>query len=729
MHTMFQRLLSRLNLYAPHRAERDPGFAQYLAETTRRGMRLGGVLGMIGPPIYAFGTALALHWDMTMSVDARSGTLAVWVPLSASAVGIAIQGLSFWPRAVRWGRPIVGVALMAIAYLSSLEFAAAGVHHPSKFGILSLLMLVGISTMPFRAWQTTILGFLLMMTYGLTALVIPGQHGHNPLDVFPELPVFMLTLTVMCAGISALLYSIRHRDYAVRREEESLRHKLQDSERRYRSIFEDSSDGLFVYSEATSGFPLVNAVTEHILGRSAEELAATHFSKVIHPDDLARVAGIHAARVRGEPAPSRYRLKLKRPDDDAPVICEMTIHTTGDPSITAGALRDITAQVKLEEENAQLAQLSETNPFPVLRFDDIGGLLYMNPAARRFPSEIGHPEALITDLLPPDFERRIARLIESDTTVIDARHDFDDRVFSITYRPLPATREIFVWIVDATERTRAEEQIRAYAFQLEQANQELREAQAQLVQSEKMAALGNLVAGVAHEINTPLGSIHANADVSRRALELLAAVDSGGGDNQRMAQAVRILTESNETTRTASERIIRIVRSLRNFARLDEAEFKDVDLHEGIESTLTLAHHEYKNRIEIVKEYGSLPPVRCNPNQINQVIMNILVNAIHAIHDKGTITIRTSADSDGVHVAISDTGVGIRPEYLPRIFDPGFTTKGVGVGTGLGLSIVYKIVQSHGGKIDVKSRPGAGSTFTLTLPVGSAKRSTDGEGT
>ena len=162
---------------------------------------------------------------------------------------------------------------------------------------------------------------------------------------------------------------------------------------------------------------------------------------------------------------------------------------------------------------------------------------------------------------------------------------------------------------------------------------------------------------------------------------------------------------------------MRIVRSLRNFARLDEAELKKVDLHEGIESTLTLVYHEYKNRIEIVRDFGALPEVECYPNQLNQVFLNILVNAIQAIKGTGTITIKTRASGEHVTLSFADSGDGIAPEHLNRIFDPGFTTKGVGVGTGLGLSIVYKIIQAHQGRVDVTSKVGTGTTFIITLPV------------
>lgn len=271
--------------------------------------------------------------------------------------------------------------------------------------------------------------------------------------------------------------------------------------------------------------------------------------------------------------------------------------------------------------------------------------------------------------------------------------------------------------------TESEAQARAYAADLERANQTIKDAQVQLIHSEKMASLGHLVAGVAHEINTPLGSINSNADVSRRALEIVRQYLEESSQRpeealpDRVKQAIGILVEANTTTLSATQRIVGIVRSLRNFARLDEAELKEVDIHEGIESTVTLAYHEFKNRIDIVRDFGDLPKIWCYPTQLNQVFMNVLVNAIHAIAEKGTITITTRRAGDNITIAFGDTGHGISPDHLKRIFDPGFTTKGVGVGTGLGLSIVYKIIRAHDGRIDVASAVGKGTVFTITLPV------------
>ena len=280
---------------------------------------------------------------------------------------------------------------------------------------------------------------------------------------------------------------------------------------------------------------------------------------------------------------------------------------------------------------------------------------------------------------------------------------------------------------DVTEREKLSSHLRHHAEELEKEVQErtrdLRDSQSQLVQQEKMAALGRLVAGIAHEMNTPIGTINSNADTLGRSLAKLRGIvtsessDEAVRENRALQHVLSVVEDISRVNQLASERIVDIVTTLRNFARLDEADLKTADLHEGLESTLTLVRHELKNRVRVVKEYGDIPPIRCHPNQINQVFMNLLVNASQAVEGKGEVRIKTFREDNMVNVQISDTGVGIPPENLPRIFDPGFTTKGVGVGTGLGLSICFKIVQDHGGNIDVETAIGKGSTFTVRLPV------------
>jgi len=251
----------------------------------------------------------------------------------------------------------------------------------------------------------------------------------------------------------------------------------------------------------------------------------------------------------------------------------------------------------------------------------------------------------------------------------------------------------------------------------------LRESRARLAQAEKMAELGNLVAGIAHEMNTPLASVSSNTDTIALVLQKLSGLivsefpDESSPARRRFEEALSIAAESLRTSRLACDRILRLVGALRGFARHDDLRMQKADLHAGIESTLALVAHELKGRIKVVKEYGDLPEIECYPDQLNQVFMNLLVNAAQAITGPGEIRIRTSRDRDMVRISISDSGSGIPAELVSRVFDSGFTTKKAGEGTGLGLSISNRIVQSHGGRIELDGGAGRGATFTIVLPV------------
>ena len=257
--------------------------------------------------------------------------------------------------------------------------------------------------------------------------------------------------------------------------------------------------------------------------------------------------------------------------------------------------------------------------------------------------------------------------------------------------------------------------------ELEQTHTELQQTQSKLVQSEKMAALGNLVAGVAHEINTPVGAITSMHDTLVRAVDKLKRSVKEAVPEQYEEPAFnkpfKLIEDANNVIGSGSSRVTDIVRRLRSFARLDEADLKRADIHDGLEDTLMLVHHELKRDITVHKNYGKIPPIACFPGQLNQVFLNLIVNARQAMPGGGEITITTSSDGDRVRVSIADTGEGIPAQKLAKIFDPGFTTKGVGVGTGLGLSICYQIVEAHHGTIEVTSDLGTGSTFTVILPT------------
>jgi signal transduction histidine kinase len=320
------------------------------------------------------------------------------------------------------------------------------------------------------------------------------------------------------------------------------------------------------------------------------------------------------------------------------------------------------------------------------------------------------------------------------------------RLGAYDYLIKPCDMEVLELTVErALERRKLLRDGERYSRDLEDRNAELarRKAelellQAQMVHREKMASLGKLAAGVAHELNNPAGFIYGNMELLRECASglerLLRFYDSAPIPDAVAAEARIIKQEIDYENLLAdlspivtdcydgAERIRDIVQNLRLFSRLDEAEFKKVDLHEGVESTIRLLSKYYAvGKITLERNYGDLPPVDCYAGQLNQVWMNLLVNAAQAIPDEGTVRVATRTENDMVVVSISDSGRGIGPEDLKRIFDPFFTTKRVGEGTGLGLSITYGIIERHGGTIDIESRLGEGTTFNVAIPINAAR--------
>ncbi|GMU44669.1 MAG: sensor histidine kinase [Xanthomonadales bacterium] len=275
--------------------------------------------------------------------------------------------------------------------------------------------------------------------------------------------------------------------------------------------------------------------------------------------------------------------------------------------------------------------------------------------------------------------------------------------------------------------------------------EKMQQSQAQVIHTTKLASLGQMIAGVAHEMNTPIGFVKSNVEVVRELLgehreivakclkgfETMLAVDLTNPQMhepmRRALAKVRAALAGDERLRDGDEllkdsvdglvQIANLVKNLKGFARVDRDGMDLLDLNECIESALTIAGHQLRDRIEVVRELGQLPKIHGVASQINQVLLNLITNAAQAMGDSGTLTLVSRRSGDQVEIDVGDTGGGIPDEVLPKIFDPFFTTKPVGEGTGLGLSIVHKIVQSHGGTIKVRTAPKKGSTFTISFPV------------
>jgi signal transduction histidine kinase len=350
------------------------------------------------------------------------------------------------------------------------------------------------------------------------------------------------------------------------------------------------------------------------------------------------------------------------------------------------------------------------------------------------------PELIISDVMMPykDGYQLCREVKESPQTchipviLLTAKTDLSTKIEGLEHgaddyltKPFNS-QELRARVRSLLNLRKLEREIQLRSHQLEETLRELKETQSQLVQSEKMAALGLLVAGVAHEINNPVSFAKGSLAIIRRSLEEIKNA------NRLTPAEVTELIEDIETSahviKNGLDRTENIIKNLKSFVRKDEEVFKTLDLHEGFESTLQLFRHEIAHRITLHRDYGKIPPIEGIPGQINQVFLNILQNAVQSIADQGEIFIKTEQIGDQVRVSIRDTGCGISEKNLPHIFDPFFTTKEAGKGTGLGMTITYRIIEGHHGRIEVKSKVGAGTEVIVLLPVTQPTDSKEKEG-
>jgi two-component system NtrC family sensor kinase len=410
--------------------------------------------------------------------------------------------------------------------------------------------------------------------------------------------------------------------------------------------------------------------------------------------------------------------------------------------LTSGSAAIDPAAIDTDPAPFLLAALNASS-IAALVFDSDQRVLYANPAARLF-ARILNPHAdqhALThvsdwhpDLLPAerlDAARRTAEV------ALDVAGEKRFLLVEISAIGPNYSSPYALSLRDVTRDHTREAELQARNAELEVAYAKLKGAQEQIVQSEKLASIGQLAAGVAHEINNPIGYVSSNLSTLQRyvatllnAIQQQAAVVSRTGDATATAAAAEIsrrfdldflatdipqlLVESLE----GIDRVRKIVRDLKDFSRRERSEdWVEVDLHRGIEATLNIIWNELKYKAEIIRSFGELPPVECLPSELNQVFMNVLMNAGQAIKEHGVITVSTGCSEDKVWVAIGDDGEGIPEDVLPRIFDPFFTTKPVGTGTGLGLAISYGIIVKHHGKIEITSVPGQGTLMRIELPI------------
>jgi two-component system NtrC family sensor kinase len=471
-----------------------------------------------------------------------------------------------------------------------------------------------------------------------------------------------------------------------------------------------------------------NRACERVSGYSAEEVTCNWVNLLIPEEERGLVRDSLARLVAGEEAGTNEVHWIARDATRRRIAwSNTTVHTpAGDVEYVVGIGIDVT-EVRAAEEKLRLyEQVFLTSSDGIVITDADGVVQDCNPShvrmMRRPKEEIIGVSA--SSAVDPESACRIGEALSLEASFKGEVYsqdpkDGERRTTDLAIAPITdADGVVRHWVAVGRDITA----LKRALDELERRNAALRKAQSDLVQSEKMAALGKLVAGIAHEINTPVGSIASMHDTSMRAIAklkdaLLSDYPDDAPSRNRVLRMLGVVSDANTVIRSGTERVTAIVRRLRSFARLDEAELKVADLHEGLEDTLSLIHHELKRDIEVVRDYGSVRPFSHYVGRLNQVFLNLLVNARQAISGKGQISIRTREVDSFAIIAIADTGCGIPPENLDKIFDPGFTTKGVGVGTGLGLSICYQIVQEHRGTIEVVSEVGRGSTFTLRVPL------------
>lgn len=541
----------------------------------------------------------------------------------------------------------------------------------------------------------------------------------------------------------------------------------------YRALYDNAFDSIIVRSKEgkikyiTSNISRLGYSVEDWLGKSGLEYYAPEDKEMAeqqmyylmeHPKEV--VSGFF--RIRS--SSGEYR------------TMEIVAKNLLDNEVVQGLvfnLRDVTDKHKTEFELAKKERYYRTlieKSFDVTFICDAeGAITYMSPSAEQILGYKGSDlinydgEIFFTHDSWLTFQEGLHWLRDNpeqslrNELKLCTRHDghIDVELVGRNLLEDEAVKGFLIMIRDISERAEAEEILRNYNIRLkreienhteelkeknialEKLLSDLKEAQVQLIQSEKLASLGQLTAGIAHEVNNPINFVSANVGPLKTDLgEIKLLLDkyeqlhtsSQVEEQLKEIEVLRkeldvdfLLEEINALLAGIEEgakRTKEIVTGLKDFARIDEEVIKPINLHEGLDSTLKLINsHLRKNHIAVIKKYDALPEVECYPGKINQVFMNVFTNAMQAIGRDGTITIRTWADEDKAYIAIKDTGPGMTEEVKAKIFEPFYTNKKVGEGTGLGLSISYSIIQSHKGSIEVISAPGEGAEFIISIPV------------
>jgi two-component system NtrC family sensor kinase len=544
---------------------------------------------------------------------------------------------------------------------------------------------------------------------------------------------------------------------------------LQESEERFRELAETLPETLFE-TDIEGWLTYANRSAFECFGYTTEDFAhGIRVWDMVVPDDLERMRANVRRILSGENIGiSEYSLQRKDGSIFPAITHASPIVRDGKPCGLKGFTLDITDRKRSENALRRYQFMVENAKQEIYLAEPDGCLSYVNKAAAEslgYTTEEMRASGVcgFDPIMGPSFHQHFLDLKRGDVPPFETVHIARDgrevvKEVKAFHLAVDGREYVCSFAMDITDRKKAEEalqklnqeleqrviertsqleatnaDLRSTTQQLEKAYTELQTTQSQMLQREKMASIGQLAAGVAHEINNPMGFIISNLGTLNKYIarmsEFIAFQSGYIQDKRTMAEleekkkqikldytlndSVQLLEECLEGAR----RVKNIVQDLRGFSRIDGAEYAEADINAGLESTINVAWNELKYKATVKKEYGDIPRTRCNLGQINQVFLNILVNAAQSIETQGEITARTWHDGAFIHISIADTGCGIPEDKLGKIFDPFFTTKEAGKGTGLGLSIVYDIVKQHEGEIAVKSAVGKGTTFTVRIPV------------
>ncbi|MDU0459153.1 MAG: PAS domain S-box protein [Geobacteraceae bacterium] len=509
-----------------------------------------------------------------------------------------------------------------------------------------------------------------------------------------------------------------------------------------------------VYYKDTNGVYLgCNAAFKAFFGKTTAEIIG-HTLQDIMSENYGEVSSRKEHDILDSGRSDRYETQLVRSDGMIRnILVSKAPFSNSDGTLAGvvGAFVDITEQRRMDEQIRKMSRAIEQSPATIVITDVNGVIEYVNP---KFCQSTGYsaeeaignnPSVLKSGEMPAEGYANLWKTISSGK---EWRGEFrNKRKDGSLYWEFASISPLFdknggitgflAVKEDITARKADEAELARSRMELEKAYAELKEAQLQIFQQEKMASIGQLAAGVAHEINNPMGFISSNLTTLTKYIERLSEFISAGDHalaeysgtpgadllketrkrlkiDYIMEDARQLIIESQD----GAGRVRRIVQDLKSFSRVDNTEKALINLNESLETTINIAWNEIKYVADLNRDLGDIPEIHCYPQQLNQVFLNLLVNASHAMEGKpGSITVRTWCDGNDVNVSVTDTGCGIPAEIRQRIFEPFFTTKEVGKGTGLGLSISYDIIRKHGGDITVDSEPGQGTTFKVRLPL------------